>query len=321
MKKISIITPCYNEEENIEPLSDRVRDLFKGSLSNYDYEHIFIDNCSTDKTIPVLRKLAEKDKKVKVILNTRNFGHIRSPYYAMFQAEGDAVINLVADLQDPPDLIKNFIEEWIKGYKVVVGIKTKSEENFLLFRLRKFYYHLLNSFSESEQIINFSGFVLHDRSVINYLNNLDEPYPYLRGLITELGFERKEIEYTQPVRRKGKTKNNLYTLYDIAMLGFVNHSKVPLRMATFLGFIIALISIFVAGIYLVYKLLYWDEFQTGTAPLIIGLFFFSSVQLIFIGIVGEYVGAIYTQVKKRPLVIEKERINFSDTKEDSIEKS
>ena len=317
MKKISIVTPCFNEEENIEPLSDRVRDLFKGSLSNYDYEHIFIDNCSTDKTVSVLRKLAEKDKKVKVILNTRNFGHIRSPYYAMFQAEGDAVINLVADLQDPPDLIKNFVEEWIKGYKVVVGVKTKSEENFLMFGLRKFYYSLLNSLSESEQIKNFSGFSLYDRSFINHLKNLDEPYPYLRGLITEFGFERKEIEYTQPVRRKGKTKNNLYTLYDIAMLGFVNHSKVPLRMATFLGFIISFISIFVAGIYLVYKLLYWDEFQTGTAPLIIGLFFFSSVQLIFIGIVGEYVGAIYTQVKKRPLVIEKERINFSDTKEDS----
>lgn len=321
MKKISIVTPCFNEEENIEPLSDRVRDLFKGSLSNYDYEHIFIDNCSTDKTVSVLRKLAEKDKKVKVILNTRNFGHIRSPYYAMFQAEGDAIINLAADLQDPPDLIKNFVEEWIKGYKVVVGVKTKSEENFLMFGLRKFYYNLLNSFSESEQIKNFSGFALYDRSFINCLKNLDEPYPYLRGLITELGFDRKEIEYKQPVRRKGKTKNNLYTLYDIAMLGFVNHSKVPLRMATYLGFIISIISIFVAGIYLVYKLLYWDEFQTGTAPLIIGLFFFSSVQLIFIGIVGEYVGAIYTQVKKRPLVIEKERINFSDTKEDSIEKS
>ena len=317
MKKISIVTPCFNEEENIEPLSDLVRDLFKGSLSNYDYEHIFIDNCSTDKTVSVLRKLAEKDKKVKVILNTRNFGHIRSPYYAMFQAEGDAVIHIVADLQDPPDLIKNFVEEWIKGYKVVVGVKTKSEENFLMFGLRKFYYSLLNSFSESEQIKNFSGFSLYDRSFINHLKNLDEPYPYLRGLITELGIERKEIEYTQPVRRKGKTKNNLYTLYDVAMLGFVNHSKVPLRMATFLGFIISFISIFVAGIYLVYKLLYWDEFQTGTAPLIIGLFFFSSVQLIFIGIVGEYVGAIYTQVKKRPLVIEKERINFSDTKEDS----
>ena len=317
MKKISIVTPCFNEEENIEPLSDLVRDLFKGSLSNYDYEHIFIDNCSTDKTVSVLRKLAEKDKKVKVILNTRNFGHIRSPYHAMFQAEGDAIINLVADLQEPPELIKNFIEEWIKGYKVVVGVKTKSEENFLVFGLRKFYYHFLNSFSESEQIKNFSGFSLYDRSFINHLKNLDEPYPYLRGLITELGIERKEIEYTQPVRRKGKTKNNLYTLYDIAMLGFVNHSKVPLRMATYLGFILALISIFVAGIYLVYNLLYWDEFQTGTAPLIIGLFFFSSVQLIFIGIVGEYVGAIYTQVKKRPLVIEKERINFSDTKEDS----
>ena len=321
MKKISIVTACYNEEENIEPLSDYVRDLFKGSLSNYDYEHIFIDNCSTDKTVSALRKLVDKDKKVKVILNTRNFGHIRSPYHAMFQTSGDATILLSADFQDPPDLIESFVKEWVQGFKVVVGVKTKSEENFLMFGVRKIYYKFLGSYSESEQIKNFTGFGLYDKSFIECIKNLDDPYPYLRGLITELGFERKEIDYTQPARKKGRTKNNIYTLYDMAMLGFVNHSKVPLRMATFLGFVISVISIFVAGIYLTYKLLYWDEFQTGTAPLIIGLFFFSSLQLIFIGIVGEYVGAIYTQVKKRPLVVEKERINFSETKEDKIEKS
>ena len=312
MKLISIVTPCYNEEENIELLSNKVSELFKGSLSNYDYEHIFIDNNSSDDTINILRKLAEDDHKIKVILNSRNFGHIRSPYHGIFQSTGEATVLLVSDLQDPPNLIVDFIKEWEKGYKVVVGVKTKSVENFLMFAIRKFYYRLIEKLSDTEQIKNFTGFGLYDRSFINCIKTLNDPYPYLRGLITELGFEMKKIEYTQPIRKKGKTKNNFYTLYDMAMLGFVNHSKVPLRLATFIGLLVALVSIFVAIFYLVYKLIYWDIFQAGTVPMVIGIFFFASVQLIFIGIIGEYIGAIYTQVKQRPLVIEKERINFPE---------
>ena len=316
MKLISIVTPCFNEEGNIELLSKKIEDLFHNSLKNYDYEHIFIDNNSSDKTISILRKLAKNNKKIKVILNARNFGHIRSPYHGIFQSTGDATVLLVADLQDPPSLIESFIKEWELGFKVVVGVKTKSEENFIMFAIRNFYYRLLEKYSDTEQIKNFTGFGLYDRSFINCIKTLNDPYPYLRGLITELGFERKEIEYTQPIRKKGKTKNNFYTLYDMAMLGFVNHSKVPLRLATFIGFLVALVSIFVAIFYFVYKLIYWDIFTAGTVPMVIGIFFFASVQLIFIGIIGEYIGAIYTQVKQRPLVIEKERINFPKEKKD-----
>ena len=316
MKLISIVTPCYNEEENIELLSTKVSELFEGPFPNYDYEHIFIDNNSSDKTISILRKLAKNNKKIKVILNARNFGHIRSPYHGIFQSTGDATVLLVADLQDPPSLIESFIKEWELGFKIVVGVKTKSEENFIMFAIRNFYYRLLEKYSDTEQIKNFTGFGLYDRSFINCIKTLNDPYPYLRGLITELGFERKEIEYTQPIRKKGKTKNNFYTLYDMAMLGFVNHSKVPLRLATFIGFLVALVSIFVAIFYFVCKLIYWDIFTAGTVPMVIGIFFFASVQLIFIGIIGEYIGAIYTQVKQRPLVIEKERINFPKEIED-----
>ena len=316
MKVISIVTPCFNEEGNIELLSKKIEDLFQNSLKNYDYEHIYIDNNSSDNTISILRKLAKNNKKIKVILNTRNFGHIRSPYHGIFQSTGDATVLLVADLQDPPSLIENFIKEWEQGFKVVVGVKTKSEENFIMFAIRNFYYKLIDKYSDTEQIKNFTGFGLYDSSFINCIKTLNDPYPYLRGLITELGFERKEIEYTQPIRKKGKTKNNFYTLYDMAMLGFVNHSKVPLRLATFIGFLVSLISIFVAAFYFIAKLIFWDIFEAGTAPMVIGIFFFASVQLIFIGVIGEYVGAIYTQVKHRPLVIEKERINFPKEKED-----
>ena len=261
MKLISIVTPCYNEEENIELLSTKVSELFEGPFSNYDYEHIFIDNNSSDKTISILRKLAKNNKKIKVILNARNFWHIRSPYHGIFQSTGDATVLLVADLQDPPSLIESFIKEWELGFKIVVGVKTKSEENFIMFAIRNFYYRLIEKYSDTEQIKNFTGFGLYDRSFINCIKTLNDPYPYLRGLITELGFERKEIEYTQPIRKKGKTKNNFYTLYDMAMLGFVNHSKVSLRLATFIGFLVALVSIFVAIFYLVYKLIYWDIFH------------------------------------------------------------
>jgi len=309
MKFISIMTACYNEEENIEDVYTQVREIFQ-SLEGYRYEHIFIDNASKDKTVSILKEIAKKDKNVKIIVNAKNFGHIRSPYYALLQASGDAVISLVADLQDPPHMVKKFIKKWDEGYKIVIGVKKKSKGNPFMFLIRKLYYNLIDRIAETEHIKDFTGFGLYDKSFIDILRKLDEPYPYFRGLVAEIGQDRFEIEYEQPERKKGKTKNNFYALYDMAMLGFVNHSKVPLRLASFAGFVGAFLSLIVAIGYFIYKLFYWFEFRVGIAPLVIGFFFFASVQLFFIGMVGEYIGAIYTQVKKRPLVIEKERINF-----------
>jgi glycosyltransferase involved in cell wall biosynthesis len=309
MKLISIMTPCFNEEDNVENVYKQVKDVFK-TLPEYNYEHVFIDNASTDRTVEILKKIAKDDKNVKIIVNVRNFGHVRSPYHGVLQCEGDAVVGLVADLQDPPVMIKDFIKKWEEGYKIVLGIKAKSEENKLMFLIRRIFYNIISKISDTEQIKNFTGFGLYDKKFIDILRNLDEPYPYFRGLVSELGFQRMEIPYTQLRRKKGKTKNNFYTLYDTAMLGFVNHSKVPLRLASFIGFAVSLISIFIAFAYLIYKLVFWYSFQLGMAPLVIGIFFLGGVQLFFLGMIGEYIGAIFTQVKKRPLVIEKERINF-----------
>lgn len=309
MKRISIITPCYNEEDNVQDVYNQVKEVM-GSLVEYTYEHIFIDNCSTDHTVSILRSIAERDRNVKVIVNARNFGHIRSPYHAILQATGDAVISIVADLQDPPHLIRDFIAKWEQGYKVVIGVKNKSEESWLFFNLRKLYYKLLRRLSDIDLVENFTGFGLYDRQVIDTLKCIDDPYPYFRGLIAEIGFERAAIDYVQPVRKKGRTKNNFYTLFDMALLGMTNHSKVPLRIATLAGFISAGLSFLVGLSYFVYKLLFWSSFTVGIAPVVVGLFFFSSVQLFFLGIAGEYIGSIYTQVRKRPLVVEKERINF-----------
>jgi glycosyltransferase involved in cell wall biosynthesis len=311
MKKlISIVTPCYNEEANVKALAEKVRKVML-SIKGYSYEHIFIDNCSRDRTVTILKGIAAQDKCVKIIVNARNFGHIRSPFYGLLQAQGEAVISLVADFQDPPEMIANFIKKWEEGYKIVIGVKNKSKENPFVFALRKFYYNLIKKFSEGvDQVKNFTGFGLYDKKVIGILRQMNDPYPYFRGLISEIGFERAEIHFVQPRRKAGKTKNNFYTLYDMAMTGFVNYSKLPLRLASFIGFGVAIMSLLFAIGYFVYKLIFWDRFNVGTAPLIIGLFFFASVQLFFVGIIGEYIGAIYTQVKNRPLVIEKERINF-----------
>lgn len=309
LKRISIVTACFNEEENVKELYEQVKAVFN-ELPQYVYEHIFIDNASKDRTVAILKEIAQKDRQVKIIVNTRNFGHIRSPYHALMQAKGDAVISIVADLQDPPILIKDFIRKWEEGYKIVIGVKTQSEESKLFFAIRKTYYNLVGRLSEIELIKNFTGFGLYDQKVITTLRSIEDPYPYFRGLICDIGFERAVIDYVQPVRKRGFTKNNLYTLYDMAMLGITNHSKVPLRLATMTGFIVALMSLLVALGYFGYKLIFWDWFQVGMAPLVIGLFFFTSVQLFFIGVIGEYVGAIHTQVLKRPLVVEKERINF-----------
>ena len=309
MKLISVVTGCYNEEENVEELYRQVKEVFAG-LPGYRYEHIFIDNASRDKTAAILKELAKKDRNVKIIVNAKNFGHIRSPYHALLQAQGDAVIALVSDLQDPPSMIRDFIRKWEEGYKIVIGIRKRSKGNPLMFTIRKLYYNLIDRIAETEHIKSFTGFGLYDKSFMDILRKLDEPYPYFRGLVAELGQERFEIEYEQPERKRGKTNNNFYTLYDMAMLGFVNHSMVPLRLASFTGFVCAFLSLLVAIGYFIYKLIFWYQFQLGIAPLVVGFFFFMSVQLFFIGMVGEYIGAIYTQSKKRPLVIEKERVNF-----------
>ncbi|MFA6032695.1 MAG: glycosyltransferase family 2 protein [Myxococcota bacterium] len=308
-KKISVLTACYNESENVDDLSAQIKAVFEG-LPEYDYEHVFIDNCSTDDTVAKIRALASKDSHIKAILNARNFGHIRSPFYGILQCDGDAVIMMASDLQDPPPLIRDFVKKWEEGFKIVVGVKHKSEENPVMFAVRKLYYNMIHWLSDVDQVKNFTGFGLYDKKFVDVLRGLDISYPYFRGLIAELGFERTEVEFVQPKRARGVTKNNFYTLYDMAMTGFVNHSKVPLRLASFVGFPLALLSLGVAVGYTIYKLLNWNDFVVGTAPMVIGLFFFASVQLFFIGVLGEYVGAVYTQVHKRPLVIEKERINF-----------
>ncbi|RCX19008.1 glycosyltransferase involved in cell wall biosynthesis [Fontibacillus phaseoli] len=310
MYKISIVTPCYNEEDNVEELYRQVKEVFK-TIDDCVYEHIFIDNDSKDRTVAILKGLAAIDQNVKIIVNSRNFGHIRSPYHALLQAQGDAVILLVADLQDPPSMIKDFIVKWKEGYKVVLGVKNQSKESPAMFAIRKMYYNFINRVSEIELTKNNTGFGLYDKKIIEILRQVDDPYPYFRGLISDIGFESYKIKYVQPVRKRGITKNNFYTLYDIAMLGITNHSKVPLRLAAMIGFLMSALSLIVALGYFIAKLIYWNSFSMGTAPLIIGLFLFSSVQLFFIGIIGEYIGSIHTQVLKRPLVVEKERINFT----------
>jgi glycosyltransferase involved in cell wall biosynthesis len=307
-KKISIVTPCYNEEGNIDELCERIRQVM--AVFKYDYEHIFIDNASNDHTAEKLRQIAKQDRRVKVILNTRNFGHIRSPYHALLQASGDAVIGMASDLQDPPERIGDFIRKWEEGYKVVIGVKTSSHETGLIYLLRTLYYSGLRRLSDVDLIEHFTGFGLYDQQVMQILREMDDPYPYFRGLIADIGFPIARVEFTQPRRKRGISKNNFYTLYDLAMLGVTGYTKIPLRMATLFGFITAMLSFLVGLIYLVYKLLFWFEFSVGSAPIVIGLFFLGSVQMFFLGIVGEYIGAIYTQVMKRPHVIEKERINF-----------
>ena len=312
-KRISVVTACYNEEENVEELYRQVKEQFS-RLPQYEYEHIFIDNCSEDRTVAILRKMAQENENVRVIVNARNFGHIRSPIHALLQAKGDAVISVVADLQDPPEMLPEFLQKWEEGYKVVLGVKEKSLESPLMFAIRKMYYDFINRLAEIKLVKNFTGFGLYDQCVIQTLRKIDDPYPYFRGLIAEIGYESYQIPYVQPTRKRGITKNNFYTLYDIAMLGITNHSKVPLRIATMFGFFSSAVCLLIGTGYLIAKLLFWNQFSLGIAPLVVGFFFFASVQLFFIGILGEYIGSIHTQVQKRPLVVERERINFPDEK-------
>lgn len=307
-KLISIVTPCYNEQDNVAELCERITSVM--ATLPYDYEHIFIDNHSSDSTVSKIRAIAARDKRVKLIVNARNFGHIRSPYYGMLQSSGDACILIVSDLQDPPEMIVDFIKRWEEGYKTVLAVKPESEESSPMFFVRNVYYRLLSRISEVPLVPNATGAGLYDRVVVEILRNIHDPYPYFRGLVCEIGFPIGTVPFKQPKRRRGITKNNFYSLYDMAMLGITNHSKVPLRLMTVGGFFISILSLLVAFAFLVAKLVFWDFFQLGIAPILIGMFLFASIQMFFIGLLGEYIGAIHTQVRKLPLVVELERVNF-----------
>ena len=310
LKKISIVSGCFNEEGNLQEFYERLIKALQ-QLPQYDYEIIIADNCSTDGSRDILLRLAAQDKKFKVIFNSKNFGQVRSPYNALLQASGNAVVAMCSDLQNPPEMIPDMIKQWESGYQVVMAVKPKSREFILMTLIRKFYYRMLSQVSDSEEIVqNFTGFGLYDRKFMEGLKKFHDPYPYFRGLVSEIGFKRTEIEYVQEKRKQGRTKNNFLNLYDIAMTGFVNHTKLPLRLASFIGFTVAIVNILIALCYFIYKLIYWQNFQVGMAPLVIGIFFFGGVQLVFLGIIGEYIGAIYTQVQNKPLVIEDEKINF-----------
>lgn len=311
-KKISIMVPCYNEEENVVPLSEAVIATLEKDLPEYDYEILFIDNCSKDKTREKLILLCSKNKKIKAIFNTKNFGQFNSPYYGLCQTTGDCTICLCADFQDPIDMIPKFVHEWENGYKIVCGIKTSSKENKIMYFLRGVYYKTIKKMSEVEQIEQFTGFGLYDKSFIQVLRDLKDPTPFLRGIVAELGPERKEIPYEQQERRAGKTNNNWYRLYDAAMLSFTSYTKIGLRLATFIGFGLSAVSVVIAIIYFILKLLHWNDFPAGMTPILLGVFVIGSMQLFFIGLLGEYIMNMNARLMNRPLVIEQERINFDE---------
>lgn len=307
-KQISVVTPLYNEEENVVDLCDRIAAVMQ-SLP-YDYEHICIDNCSRDGTVALLRARAARDPRLKVIVNARNFGHIRSPFHALLQATGDAVVIIAGDLQDPPELIPEFVKKWEEGYKSVMAVKPESQESPVMGAIRRLYYRLVNRISDVPLVNNATGAGLYDRVVLDVLRRIKDPYPYGRGLICEIGFPIGTVPFNQPRRARGVTSQNFYTLYDIAMLGITKHSKVPLRLMAMVGFAMSCTSLLVAFGYLLAKLLFWHSFELGLAPVLIGMFFFGAVQMFFLGLLGEYIGAIQTQVRNLPLVVEAERINF-----------
>ena len=310
MSKISIMIPCYNEEDNVVPMSEELVKLFATQLPSYNYELLFIDNNSTDRTRELLREICKKSQNIKAILNARNFGQFRSPYYGLMQTTGDCTILLCCDFQDPLELIPQMVQEWENGSKIIVMQKTTSEESKIMYFLRSCYYKLIHKFSDVEQIEHFTGFGLYDRSFIDVLRNLKDPTPFLRGVVAELGYKIKIIPYTQKKRRAGKTHNNWYSLYDAAMLSFTSYTKIGLRMATFIGVGVAFASLLIAFIYLILKLCNWNSFVAGTAPIVIGMFFLGAVQLIFLGIIGEYILSMNQRIMNRPLVVEEERINF-----------
>lgn len=316
-KKISVVIPTYNEEGNVKPLAQAIVNVMENELPEYDYEILFIDNHSKDNTRLFLRQLCGDNKKIKAIFNARNFGQIRSPVYGLKQAQGDCVIRMCADFQDPVEMIPKFVREWEKGWKIVIGIKKSSKEKKMMYWIRTLYYKLIRKITDIDHIEHFTGFGLYDKAFVDVVRQLHDPMPYLRGIIAELGFDYKAIPYEQQRRKAGKSKNNFYSLYDYAMIGITSYSKVVLRMATFVGFIVGGIS-FVAGIvYFILKLLYWDRFSAGVAPLLIGMFFLGSMQLFFIGFLGEYVLSINTRVLDRPLVVEELRLNFEELEEEN----
>ncbi|MFQ8981608.1 MAG: glycosyltransferase family 2 protein [Waltera sp.] len=309
---MSILIPCYNEEDNVVPMSEAIVDLFATELTAYDYELLFIDNDSHDNTRPLLREICAKNPKIKAIFNAKNFGQFNSPYYGILQTTGDCTISMVCDFQDPIELIPQYIKEWEKGYKIVIGIKTSSKENPIMYHLRGLYYKFIKKFSDVEQIEHFTGSGLYDRDFVEVLRNLKDPTPFLRGIVAELGYKRKEIPYEQPKRRAGKTHNNFYSLYDAAMLSITSYTKIGLRLCTFFGVTCGGISVLIGLLYLVLKLVFWDNFVAGMAPILIGMFFLGAIQLFFIGFIGEYILSINQRVMNRPLVIEEERINFNE---------
>lgn len=313
-KTISIMVPTYNEEENVVLMYEALKNIFQKELKKYNYEILFIDNKSQDKTRTLIRDICAKDKNVKAIFNAQNFGQFNSPYYGLISTTGDCTISVAADFQDPVEMIPKFVKEWENGYKIVIGIKNKSEESKIVYALRSLYYKMIKKFSEVEQIEHFTGFGLYDKDFIEVLKNLDDPDPYLRGIVAELGFERKEIPFTQPKRQRGKSSNNWYRLYDAAMLGITSYTKIGLRLATIVGFIISFLSVFVALIYLVLKLCNWNSFQAGIAPIIIGVFLLGGMQIFFIGFLGEYILNINQRIMHRPLVVVEEKLNFEGEK-------
>ncbi len=314
MKKISIMVPCFNEEDNVVPLSEALIAMFEHDLPQYDYDILFIDNDSTDTTRVRLRMLCEGNPKIKAIFNAKNFGQFNSPYYGILQTDGDCTIPVCADFQDPIEVIPKLVAEWEKGFKIVCAVKTKSKENPIIYALRSCYYKLIKKMSDAEQIEHFTGFGLYDKSFVKVLRDLKDPIPFVRGIVGELGFKRTEVEYVQAKRRAGKTHNNFWTLYDAAMLSFTSYTKIGLRIASLVGAIGAIISIGVAFVYLILKFLYWNDFPAGMMPLIFLVTFLGSIQLFFIGLMGEYIISINKRIMNRPLVIEEERINF-DTEE------
>jgi len=310
MKIVSVVVPTYNEEENVVPMVEAVTQIFERELKEYELELIFIDNFSKDNTRPILRELCKHDKRIKCILNAKNFGPFNSPYYGITQSTGDCTVLLCADFQDPVSMIVDFVKEWEKGYRIVIGIKTTSKENRIMYFFRSCYYKLIKRMSDVDQIEHFTGFGLYDKRFVEILKNLKDSTPFLRGIVAELGYERKEIPYKQEKRRAGKSSYSFYKLYDAAMLSFTSYTKIGLRLATFVGIICSCVSLIFALVYLIYKLLYWDRFAAGTMPILLGIFIFGSLQLFFIGLLGEYIMNMNMRIMNRPLVIEEERINF-----------
>ena len=309
-KKIGIFTPCYNEEEGIAECHARVRQVMETSLSDYDYEHLFIDNCSSDRTVAILKEIAVSDKRVKIIVNARNFGHTRSPHHAMLQVDGDAVVPILADLQTPPELMVEFVKHWEAGHRMVIAVRKGMEEGLLLQLARNAFYRIMARLSNIEQIRNFMGFGLYDRKVVEILRTLDDPDPYFRGLVSEIGFDKAFVEYHQPPRKHGRTRHSFFELLELSMLALTTYSRAPLKLMTVVGLVISAFSLLAAFVYLVLKLLYWNSFPVGIVPLLLATFFFGAIQLIALGLIGEYVGLVLRYVRRFPLVIEKERVNF-----------